>query len=169
MLASRNHVDLYRRYYEEHAVARAPSLWLPEVERIARSVGARTVVDYGCGAARGLSFSKELSVTDYDPALPGLELPPSMASHDMVASVHMLEHVEPDALIGVVKHMEAVATKAVLAVVSLRASTKTLPDGSPWHSIVKTRTWWLTTLGRGYVELEAMEPDREVAALWVKQ
>lgn len=172
MRASDHHIDLYRKYYETITVQRAPSVWLPTVELIAKRVGAKTVVDYGCGMARGLSFSKKIGlVTNYDPALVGLNNAPSPGSHDMVACIHMLEHVEPGTLDDVLVHIELIATKAVFIVVSCQESTKLLPDGSPWHSFVQSPLWWHCRLAvkDNYVSQPVRNFGKEYAALWIKE
>lgn len=166
MRASERHLDLYRKYYELHTVQRAPSVWLPTVELIADRVGAKRVIDYGCGMARGLAFSKHLNVTNYDPGIPGLDANPNV--HDMVASIHMLEHVEPFMVHDVIHHIESLASKAVFIVVSCQMSTKLLPDGSPWHSLVRPPDWWRETL-KGMVEQPVLNPGKEYAALWIKE
>src|SRR5687768_9365007 len=116
MLISDRHRDLYRRYYEQRPVEARPSVWVPCIDLLADKYGLRTVIDYGCGAARGISQFSRLAVTDYDPAVPGCEAIPAPA--DLVVSIHALEHVEAQSMNTVIEHMRELAVHALLIVVS---------------------------------------------------
>jgi hypothetical protein len=139
-LISQRHRQLYRDYYAARSIARQPSRWLPRVEAMAKQVGAHTILDYGCGAGRGISTFSKYSVADYDPGVPGCTAEPSPA--DLVVSIHALEHVEPEYVDAVIEHMAALARKALFIVVSCEPSTKLLPNGSAWHSFVRSAGWW---------------------------
>lgn len=162
-LISDRHRDLYRRHYETRVVESRPSVWLPRIEALADRHGLRTVIDYGCGAARGISQFSRLAVTDYDPAVPGCEAVPAPA--DLVVSVHALEHVEPESVNAVIEHMQELALRALLIVVSCEESTKTLPDGSPWHSFVRPWDFWLGRLSDFRPVETIKEHGKEFAAL----
>lgn len=135
-------IDQYRRYYATHSVPVARSVWIPMVRCVALRVDATSIIDYGCGPAKGLSFldSRELTVYSYDPAIPELSTKPE--PRDMVCSIHMLEHVDPDDIADVINDMLSLSLKALLVVISLEASTKTLPDGSAWHRSVFPASYW---------------------------
>lgn len=166
-MISDRHADLYRRYYAERDIAPRPSQWQPRIEELARRIGARSIIDYGCGANRGLSRFSKLRVVDYDPGLPEVSVLPEPA--DLVVSIHMLEHVEPECVDSVIDHMLSLAEKALLLVVSCQPSTKSLPDGSPWHSFVRDADWWRARL----IGFEPQAPLRdrpgsEYAALFAR-
>lgn len=165
-LISDRHRELYRHYYERHQlqIYPRPNHWLPRIEQIAVVLNAQSVLDYGCGAARGLSPYCSVPVVDYDPGVPGCDALPRPC--DLVVSIHMLEHVEPEKLGAVLDHMRSLALKAWLVVVSLEASTKVLPDGSPWHSLVREADWWRDRLP-GFTPVPTLKsPDKEFAALY---
>lgn len=165
-LISDRHRDLYRRYYETHAVESRPSIWLPRIEALADLHELRTVIDYGCGAARGISQFSRLAVADYDPAVPGCEAIPAPA--DLVVSIHALEHVEAGSVNTVIEHMRELALQALLIVVSCEESTKVLPDGSPWHCFARPWDYWLGRLS-DFRPLETIkEPGKEFAGLWMR-
>lgn len=164
-MISEHHREQYRLYYaQRQPIEPRPNQWLPRIEALAEQLGAHSILDYGCGVARGVSRFARIPTYDYDPAVPGCDAPPSPA--DLVVSIHALEHVEPDYLVDVVIHMESLARKALLVVISCEESTKTLPDGRPWHCLVRPPQWWRAALP-AYFELEPLkEPGREWAALW---
>jgi hypothetical protein len=166
-LISDRHCRLYRRYYDTRAIEPRPSVWLPRIEALADLHGLRAVIDYGCGAARGISRFSRLSVTDYDPAVPGCEAIPAPA--DMVVSVHALEHVEPESVDAVIEHMRDLALRVLLVVVSCEGSTKVLPDGSPWHSFVRPWDYWLGRLSDFRPVDTIKEPGKEFAAILEKR
>jgi hypothetical protein len=164
-LISDRHAQMYRDHYAESAEPEPrPNSYLERIENFALEIGAKTVLDYGCGRARGVSRFSKLNVWDYDPGVPGCDRSPPSA--DLVVSIHMLEHVEPDHLIDVVSHMILLARKGVFVVVSCEESTKTLPDGSPWHSLVLSPVAWRLILW-DLTPTETIKPaGREFAAYW---
>jgi hypothetical protein len=103
-------------------------------------------------------------VADYDPGVPGIDAPPSPA--DLVVSIHALEHVERDRLPAVIRHMESLAVRGLLVVVSLEPSTKLLPDGSPWHSIVEPREWWRREHFLAYDVVPTIKSAEKEFAVW---
>lgn len=143
-LISAKHQQLYMDYYASRYIPLHRSRWLDRVEQLADTIGAQTILDYGCGRGRGISSFSKYDVRDYDPGVPGCTAEPAPA--DLVVSIHALEHVEPQYVDGVIEHMKKLATKALFIVVSCEPSTKLLPDGSPWHSFVRSAQWWTEKL-----------------------
>lgn len=163
-MISEAHRARYRAHYAARPVVHRQSVWLPRVEQLAEEIRAGSIIDYGSGPARGLSMFSRFPIRDYDPGLPGLDADPGRA--DLVVCIHALEHVEPAALASVLLDLKARARAALLVVVSCEASTKVLPDGSPWHSLVWTPDVWRRVLW-GFVEVAPIkEPPREFAAVW---
>ena len=159
------HAQRYRDYYAAHPAIMVPSRWIDRVREIADRVEAKTILDYGSGPSRGISRFLARTVRDYDPGVEGLDIPPKPV--DLVCCIHTLEHVEPDCLDAVVDHLQWLARKAVFVVVSCEPSTsKVLPDGTPWHTLVRDATWWKNYL-RGFKEQPPMKerPGAEYAAL----
>lgn len=164
---SDRHQSLYRMHYADRTIEPRPSVWLPYVEQLATQLQARRIIDYGSGAARGLSQFSSFDVVDYDPGVEGLDDLPMPA--DLVVSIHAVEHVEEPYLVDVICHMESLALKALLLVISCEPSTKTLPDGSAWHSVVHPPEWWRGALPQ-YREVPTIkDPSKEFAAIWTPQ
>lgn len=161
-LYSEWHAAMYRRHHAGRATDRRPNVWLPRIEQLAAQIGAQSILDYGCGAARGISAFCSLPVHDYDPGVPECAAPPPPA--DLVVSIHALEHVEPDCLAAVIVDMERLARVAVFVVVSCEASTKVLPDGTPWHSLVRPVPWWTDVLRDWMPAPTIKAPHKEFAA-----
>jgi hypothetical protein len=164
VLISDRHRDLYRDYYASREVVSRPNQWLKRIDDIAERLAVKSILDYGCGAARGISKFSRFAVVDYDPAVPGCDAVPGPA--DLVVSIHALEHVEPECLDYVLDHMRRLYLTAALIVVSCESSSKTLPDGTPWHSVVRDATWWRGKLC-GIPQPTIKTPDKEFATLWL--
>lgn len=116
--------------------------WASTVAGIAEQYDCSSVLDYGCGQgslAKALNGSG-LSVREYDPAIPGKDGHPVFA--DLVVCTDVLEHIEPDKLDQVLKHLRILARKAVFLVVSTRPALLTLPDGRNAHLTVESSAWW---------------------------
>lgn len=120
-------------------------------ESLYRKYECGSALDYGAGKQ---SFSSEMrirgiEVTDYDPAIPHISNLPNPA--DLVVCSDVLEHVEPEYFIRVMNHIRSLVGKCLLVRVCLVPCTsKTLPDGSDPHRIVKDQEWWLNALEKGF-------------------
>lgn len=120
-------------------------------EKLYRQYECVSALDYGAGKQ---TFSKEMgnrgiAVADYDPSIPEISAMPQPA--DLVVCSDVLEHVEPEYFIRVMNHLRALTGKCLLVRVCLVPCTsKTLPDGSDPHRIVKDQEWWLTSLEKGF-------------------
>jgi hypothetical protein len=65
---------------------------------------------------------------------------------DVVVCNDVLEHVEPEHLDEVLKHMASLAKKAIVLTVATVPAVKTLADGRNAHLIVENARWWYTKL-----------------------
>lgn len=164
MLISEYHREQYQKYYERHFAISRPHPWLPRIEELAEQIRAQTVLDYGSGPYSPIACHTNLDVSEYDPGVPRLSRMPEPA--DLVVCLQALEHIESRCVDDVLAHIESLANKAVLIVVSDKHSSKTLPDGSPWHSFVMSQDWWRQKL-LGYTEIEPIRTT-ELAAVRIK-
>lgn len=119
--------------------------WAAGVSELVRQFAATSVLDYGCGqgtlkkALRPL-VSSAVRIDEYDPAITGKDRLPDFA--DLVVCTDVLEHVEPERLDAVLKHLRMLARKAVFAVIATRPANKTLTDGRNAHLILEQAPWW---------------------------
>jgi len=125
--------------------------WAGVVMQIAAEYQATSILDYGAGqrtlarALRAMPLGA-IRIDEYDPAIPGIDMPPEFA--DLVVVTDVLEHIEPDKLSAVLKHLRMLARKALWVVVSLKESNKRLADGRNAHLIIEPGGWWKKTFLR---------------------
>lgn len=111
------------------------------VRQQAQDVGAREVLDYGCGKGTLAETLPDLVVVEYDPAIPGKDSAPPPAQ--VVYCGDVAEHVEPEFLDEFLDDLLRVTERRIILVVATRAAVKTLPDGRNAHLIQKPVEWWL--------------------------
>lgn len=117
--------------------------WASTVQELARALPALTILDYGCGT-RSLEAALGFGISNYDPALSGLDAPPEPA--DLVVCTDVLEHIEPDCLTAVLDDLRRCTLKAGLFSVATRPAKKFLADGRNAHLIVEGQRFWLPKL-----------------------
>lgn len=110
----------------------------------------RDVLDYGCGK-QTLADALGMGVRGYDPCIPGLNLDPWPA--DIVVCTDVLEHVEPDCLESVLRHLAELTRKVCFCVISVAPSLKYLSDGRNTHLCLMRPTEWLKRL-MGHFEVQ---------------
>jgi hypothetical protein len=119
------------------------------VLEFAAKIHARSIVDYGCGEGTLKPALKALGwkgfVGEYDPAMKGKGLE-QLKPATLVACTDVLEHIEPDRLDAVLRHIWSVAEVAVFFTIATRPANKILPDGRNAHLIQQTPDWWLDKL-----------------------
>lgn len=146
--------------------------WAPAVAGMIRDLGATSVLDYGCGQGSLVKSLKAMDLgfmrfAEYDPAVSGKAVPPDFA--DLVCCTDVLEHVEPDKLSTVIKHLDVLARKAIFVVVALRPSNKMMSDGRNAHLIQESEDWWsehFTNLGL-MCETGPKSPLKKTSREWV--
>jgi 2-polyprenyl-3-methyl-5-hydroxy-6-metoxy-1,4-benzoquinol methylase len=149
-LISRPYLEMQRTLHASKPYGERGDKWAPVVMALVKKYRAGSVLDYGCGrGALGRVLREKLSgavrVSEYDPAIPGKDGMPLFA--DLVVCTDVLEHIEPDCLDAVLRHLRALARKAVLVVVALVDTANVLPDGRNAHLIIRPANWWRKRAG----------------------
>lgn len=112
-----------------------------EVVRTLSQWGRLSVLDYGAGKCiLSKSLGPAYHVTNYDPCIEGIDTPPQ--PHDIVACTDVMEHVEPDCVDAVLKHIRSLARKTTFFVISVKPAQKTLADGRNAHISLHPFEWW---------------------------
>lgn len=119
--------------------------WAQCVREIVRERDCWSILDYGCGAgalARALQEPRMpgVRISEYDPAIKGKDYLPEFA--DLVVCTDVLEHVEPERLDAVLKHLRMLARKAVFVVIATIDTANTLSDGRSTHLMIQPGDWW---------------------------
>lgn len=107
----------------------------------------KTILDYGCGSGNMMQAVKKLC-TDVEPLGydPGVEQYSQFPSKvDMIYSVDVLEHIEPDNLVSSLKVLWNTANLHYHNI-ACHPAKKTLPDGRNCHLIVENPDWWLSVI-----------------------
>lgn len=117
----------------KHAVA---------VRDFADSLGAVSILDYGCGGSTLAASLQDRDVRQYDPAIPQFAALPEPV--DLVVCTDVLEHVEPDCLDAVLAHLVSLSRLGLYLSIATRLDgKKTLPDGRNPHLLVRSADWWI--------------------------
>lgn len=123
--------------------------WMPFIKMLVKP--GDTLLNYGCGKSQ-LSADSDVSVVNYDPAIPGLDSPPNPA--DIVICTEVLEHVEPDCLEAVLDDLQRLTKKYAFLVIPSGPAVKCLADGRNAHLIQERYRWWLPKLWTRFEVLE---------------
>ena len=115
------------------------------VLQLLKKFNASSVLDYGAGKGGLAKALPGVDVREYDPAIPGKDMPPEPA--DILVCTDVLEHIEPDCLDDVLSELARLTLKVGHVVVATQPDqTKLLPDGRNPHLIVQPAEWWKARL-----------------------
>lgn len=115
------------------------------VLEFAQQLQAFDVLDYGCGRGT-LREAIPLPVKEYDPGIPGKDKLPEPA--DLVVCTDVMEHVEPDKIDNVLKHLRTLTRKGIFLVIALTPAKLTLSDGRNAHISLHPANWWVEKLSK---------------------
>lgn len=146
MLLSDAYRDEQSRLHAAGNYGTASLRWGQVVSSIVDKSGAATLLDYGCGSMRNLAKVLDCDVLyqGYDPAVPEFSADPDAA--ELLVSIDVLEHIEPECLESVLEHMRAKAKRLLFLTVHTGPAVKVLSDGRNAHLIQKPASWWLPQL-----------------------
>lgn len=138
----------------------------PEVQEFIQRLGAKSVLDYGCGRATIGKALSGVKVQEYDPGVPGKDHLPKPA--DMIVCTDVLEHIEPHLLDNVLRHIYLLARRGAYFVIATRLARELLPDGRNAHLIVQPPEWWLEKLRQhGWINIRTEE--RKGFCVWAEK
>jgi len=134
------------------------------VLKMCEDMKTTSVLDYGAG--KGM-LAKEIPfpIWEYDPAIPGKDIPPRPA--DLVVCTDVLEHIEPGHLAFVLDDLRRVARKLGYFVIHLGPAQKFYADGRNTHLIQESKSWWVNTLQKFFGVVKTFESKNELH-VWVQ-
>lgn len=113
-------------------------------------INSGTILDYGSGLGafgakvRGLYGSRYL-VTNYEPTHPVYRALPT-ETYDAVVCTHVLEHIEPEILLGTLREIWYRAEHLAFFEIPHGPAKEVLTDGRNAHLIQESADWWLAKL-----------------------
>lgn len=126
--------------------------WAYLIAGIALLEDCTTILDYGCGKgtlARYLRGAAGVVVEEYDPGIVGKDCAPEPA--DLVVALDVLEHIEPDRLEAVFRHLTEMARKRLFVAISTKLSKRKMADGRDTHLSLHDDAWWAAAFkARGF-------------------
>lgn len=122
-------------------------LWLGHIAELAGAIGARSLIDYGAGKGTLGRYVKPHGLK-YFPFDPVTFPEPVKKAADLLVSLDVLEHIEPECLVDTLDEMVALTGGLILLVIATGPSTKTLSDGRNAHLIQQDWRWWQKRLDR---------------------
>lgn len=127
--------------------------------QILKKEGKCRVLDYGSGGGslragweKAFPELPNVSLHEYDIAVPGKDAEPEPA--ELVFCGDMLEHVEPECVDAVLRHISLLTKKIAIFIIALQPAHKTLPDGRNAHICLKSSDWWMSYLRKYFVVVE---------------
>ena len=134
---------------------------LPKYEGTLKSLGVNTILDYGCANGKFKIYMEkhkpEYLISEYDPGIRGKDSLPAPA--DFVVCCDVMEHIEPECLKDVMKHLKMLTIKGGFFNISTKDAITILSDGSNAHKIVKDGDWWVS-LFKEYFDVKDVEINR---------
>lgn len=138
--------------------------------QIHKKLGKCDVLDYGSGPGALFNAMRKcfpdvpgISLHEYDPAVEGKDAEPNKA--DLVFCGDVLEHVEPECVDSVIRHLSDLTGTLLIVAISLREAKKTLPDGRNAHISLHPKDWWLSKLRRHFVISEEYATPTDLIAV----
>jgi hypothetical protein len=133
---------------------------LGQITDLVMESGAKTLLDYGCGA--GKQYTEEcwhmlwgFRPALYDPAVAAFSRCPT-GQFDGVICTDVLEHVPADELETVVADLVGYARQWCFISVCCRRSKKHFPDGTNMHVTIREPEWWSGMLGERFAGRAAL-------------
>jgi len=122
-----------------------------EVVNLIDTYGIKTLLDYGCGSNIPLyqvihapHLLGDCEYWPFDPCVKKYSMDPRPS--ELLVSIDVLEHVEPEYLETVLDHMQELCQRIFYCSVFLLPSSQYMEDGRNAHLICKPAQWWIPKL-----------------------
>lgn len=132
------------------------------VMQIAHQLRSIDILDYGCGKSK-LAHNLPFKIKQYDPAIDKFSAMPKPA--EIVICTDVLEHIEPECLDNVLKHLHELTQTCGYFAIATRPAKKTLADGRNAHLIIEPVNWWLQKLLQYFAIADLNEKEGEFSVL----
>ena len=142
-LITKEYLELNKEKHQNSGYGIVGHYYSDEIVKLADKIGTRDLLDYGCGKST-LANALPFSIKQYDPAIKKYEHEPEPA--DFVVSTDVMEHIEPECLDSVLKHIHSKTKKLFYCSISTTKAAKTLSDGRNAHLIVENLGFWSTKI-----------------------
>ena len=163
MLITTEYRNQLKEKYKTGYSPATPIIYLPIINSLINDYKLKSVFDYGCGNQMLKDYIKGFGI-DYHPYDPALDLLDSVPV-DLMLSIHVMEHVEPDCLEDVLYHMQVMTLKYGLHVIHTTPAKTELPDGRNSHLIQKSPEWWDRTFSRYFKVVKQWNITKETILL----
>lgn len=133
---------------------------IPLIANIMENSNIKTILDFGCGKAKGWHRSKFHiilnttfdNVTLYDPCVPDYKIYPE-GKFDLVICTDVMEHIPEEAVGIVLSQIFEKAQCVVFLSISTRLASKWLDKekGLNAHLTVKPEEWWIKQINQANI------------------
>ena len=143
-----------------------------DIREWAAKYRCETALDYGSSNHRDClkrhfhrKYPGELLFYEYDPAVESKSGLPD--PQDIIVCTDVLEHIEPELLDNVLRHIRDCMLKCGYFVISSIAAVSILEDGRNAHLIIEDKEWWKAKLEK-YFSVESITWTRNEVRARVK-
>lgn len=134
---------------------------LPKYESLLKRLEVKTILDYGCANGKFKVYMNKhkpyYTINEYDPGVRGKDQLPEPA--DFIVCCDVMEHVEPELLDNVMKHLQSLIIKGGFFNISTKDAITILSDGTNAHKLVHSGEWWVDKF-KEYFTVEGIEIER---------
>lgn len=148
-VCSKDYKALLQERYTRPGWGASGYSWANVVKGFAEQLGAKSILDYGCGRGTLKQAMAGWDVREYDPGIIGKDVLPEPA--DLVVATDVLEHIEPDKLGHVLTHIRGLARKGVFLNIAMGPAKEVLADGRNAHLIQQQPKWWDEQLAKAWL------------------
>lgn len=111
-----------------------------------------SVLDFGCGTGMLGNYvrqhvTRDLCWYEYDPSVPGKDTIPTQDLFDLIITVDVMEHVEPQSVQETLQWIAEHSTRQFHHI-DCNDTNHVLPDGRDVHLTIHAPSWWQSELDR---------------------